>query len=251
MKRLILPILLINSAFAGTTTVKGISNIGASPDYLELQINVNTRCHESATESNLSITESSKQISDFLKANIDLTSGDQLSVVPGMTLKKTEKEYVRGDTRIICENKWSGSRKITAKFAQVEKINNIYPSLIELIDTISNGNGSSRGELLIAVGNPIPRLMPETIESMETQALKESLVKASELFEVMKETCQLENASIVEISKSSPVSRPYRDQTNNGSEISFEQQYVHLAYNITFSFDNLSGSCSLNSDLLQ
>ena len=47
--------------------------------------------------------------------------------------------------------------------------------------------GKREGIITATIGSPIARLLPETIESMEEVALKESLVNASKKFRVIKQ----------------------------------------------------------------
>ena len=113
--------------------------------------------------------------------------------------------------------------------------------------------GKREGIITATIGSPIARLLPETIESMEEVALKESLVNASKKFRVIKQLWNLVNPSIAEISESSAVPRNYRDDVGSNSganSLNFALQYVHLSYTITFDFENTNASCSEESILL-
>jgi uncharacterized protein YggE len=260
MKTIILSMLLVPVSFAGSINVKGISNIGTTPDYIELKIQSIAKCFKTAKESNTAVGELSSKVQDVLKKHIDLKGGDQLVVTAGRSVRQNEIERHidpmtnRGSNRVICEKGWKSSRDIIVKFTNLSAFEALNPELLDLIDLAELEQRSlDNGIISAIVGEPVPRLKVETTEGLEEQALKEALINASNKFQTIKELCDLQNASISGISESSSVVRPYQDGTGSGSSndsLNFALQYIHLAYNISFSFDNTSGACSEQSSLL-
>lgn len=228
MKKIILGMLLMTNVFAGTMTVKGISNIGQSPDYIELKLSVISKCFKSAEESRKAVETSSQKLRKLIAQEI---SG-------------------RAEVSTLCEKGWRSSRQIIAKFSDLNLFESLNPKILSEIDQIElEQRVTNKGMVNIKLHAPIPRLMPETSADMEEQALKESLINASKKFEIVKDLCSLVNVSIESISNASSVIRPYRDQTEvNDDGLNFALQYVHLAYNITFSFENTTGSCAMTVD---
>ncbi len=256
MKKIILGMLLTTNVFAGTMTVKGISNIGQSPDYIELKLSVISKCFKTAEESRKTVEESSKKLRELIVQEISIVAGDQLVITAGNSQRQDEKITIRdensgrSETRALCEKGWRSSRQIIAKFSDLNLFESLNPKILSEIDQIElEQRVTNKGMVNIKLHAPIPRLMPETSADMEEQALKESLINASKKFEIVKDLCSLVNVSIESISNASSVIRPYRDQTEvNDDGLNFALQYVHLAYNITFSFENTTGSCAMTVD---
>jgi hypothetical protein len=253
MKTLLLSLLtvLTVNAWAGRTTVRGISNIGQSPDYLELELNLKSNCYATAEASNKAIDE----LADKLIAEIEShTQSDPDNIIlksAGISERKDvfKQEYdpkLERDISVeVCKDGWFGSRKIVAKFSDVSLFEQMNPSLLAIMDTLVND------KLEAKIKKPIPRLLPETIRSMEDQALEEALVVASRKMQIMKRVCQLQNVQITDIGEAGGVARSYRDPVNSApSSINFEDQYVHIGFRITFEFTNTSGSCQATGSLL-
>lgn len=256
MKKIIFSMLLTTNVFAGTMTVKGISNIGQSPDYIELKLSVISKCFKTAEESRKAVEDSSKKLRQLITHEISLDKGDQLVITAGNSQRQDETVTVRNEIsgrseiNTLCEKGWRSSRQITAKFSDLNLFESLNPRLLSEIDQIEiDQRVNNKGMVNVKLHPPIPRLMPETIAHMEEQALKESLINASKKFETVKDLCSLVNVSIESISNARSVIRPYRDQTDiNDDGLNFALQYVHLAYNITFSFENTTGTCAVSLD---
>ncbi len=252
-KTLLMSLFLAGSTMAGTMSVKGISNIGQTPDYIELKISTLGKCFDSAKNSNLAAESAATKLRKVLVNHIDIEGGDQLVVTAGHSAR--QKETItsispitnRRETSVVCEKGWRSSRDIIVKFANLHLFETLNPRLLDLVDHIElEQRINNEGIVSATIHAPIPRLTPETTAQMEDQALQESLVNASNKFQTVKRICNLVNVSIENISEASSVIRPYRDGTgagNSDNSLNFALQYVHLAYNITFSFDNTSGSC--------
>jgi hypothetical protein len=260
MKALIINLLLIPVSLAGTINVNGVSNIGKTPDYIELKVNSVAKCFNTAKESNDAAQSLSIKLQDLIKRHIDISSGDQLVVTTGRSSRKDETTSIfdnssnRNRTVTLCKKGWRSSRSIIAKFSDLEAFESLNPELLDLIDKVElDQRANNNGIITATVDEPIARLMPETTDAMEEQALKEALINASDKFQTIKNLCDLQNASISGISEGRAVVRPYRDDTGSGGDsdsLNFALQYVHLSYNITFSFDNTSGTCADQTSIL-
>jgi hypothetical protein len=233
--------------------VKGVSNLGQIPDYLELKVSTLGKCYKSAKESNSAAEKALARMKLIIQDQIKVSSGDQLIVTAGRSSRQKETTSIfnaannRNETLTLCEKGWRSSREIIIKFSDLNLFELLNPKLLSLIDEIELENRvDEKGSISATIHAPIPRLMPKTIIGLEENALKESLINASKKFQIVKNLCNLVNVSIEEINEASSVIRHYRDgsddNTGDGS-LNFALQYVHLAYNITFSFDNTSGEC--------
>lgn len=252
MKKLfLLPLsLLCMNTMAGTTTVRGISNIGQTPDYLELNINVSSKCHESAEASNNDVNTLSTSLRDIIFAFTGSDPENTLVVQAGLSERKDvikykyNEELQKNEEIVICKDGWFSSRKVVAKFTNTGLFERMNPALLFAIDQAVND------KLEASIQRPIPRLLPESTRAMQDQALEEALIDASRKMQIMKRVCGLENVQITDISEARGVALPYKDQVKDNGNISFIDQYVHLAFNITFEFTNTSGVCSAAESLL-
>lgn len=254
---LFIGLILSTASIAGTMTVKGVSNIGQAPDYLELKVSTLGKCFKTAQESNAAAEQSILRLKEIVENHIEKEIGDQLILTAGQSARQRETQTIlnsqtnRNETSVVCEKGWRSSRELIAKFANLNAFEEMNPKLLEVIDDIElESRVNEKGVVAATVHAPIPRLMPETTSALEENALKESLINASKQFQIVKSLCDLVNVSIKEIGKASSVVRPYRDGTDpteTSEGLNFALQYVHLAYNITFSFENTSGECAVDS----
>jgi len=257
MKQLLFSLFLIQAAFSGTMTVKGISNIGKAPDFVELRLEAVSKCFLTAKESNKAVSDLNVKIQKILKKHTNLENGDQLIVVPGISSRQDETKSVfdsstgRNRSVTVCEKGWRSSRSIISRFSDLTAFELINPDVFDLIDKVeSKQRAENNGVVSLSISQPLARLLPETIESMEELALKESLSDASDKFQVVKELCDLKNASISKIEEAGQIIRPYSDNTSRDTSVDdlhFSLQYVHLAYNITFHFESAGDTCGENT----
>jgi hypothetical protein len=254
--------LISSTVFAGTVTLKGVSEISEGPDYVALSIKVQTKCYSTAIQSNQDIVKLSMGLQNIIKQHLSFEKGDEMFVRAGLTTRRRETTVTydeltrRSHTKVLCEKGWTSSRTIDLKFGNMYLWNTLNPALLEHIDALEkNSTPDQKAFVKATIFEPRPRLNRDTEMMMKEQALGEALSDASNKFQIIKRLCKLENAKITALSENSRVilTRGGKRVDYSTTEVLiFDDLKVHLSWSVTWEFENSSGKCdNFIADLIQ
>lgn len=247
MKKILLLSLISFQSLAGTLTLKGISNLGLAPEFGALSVNITARCFSSGKEALEASRNATADILTHFKRHQDEFPEAKIQILnPGPSLSYSDIQTIhtyndlgQRVSEVLCRDSFQVTQRVELRTSHIQDLAFVQA---DVVDSAPRG---VRAKVVVTSGAPRVALYPATVKAQEEKSIASALADASSKFQIIREKCSLDNASIQEIRPAGVVVRNYLDQPVNNpvNALSFEEIYVHQSFDVTFSFNNSTASC--------
>lgn len=257
MKKYLALLLMVTSpsVFAASAMLSGIGRVLSEPDYVELSIQVQSKCYSTPKDARQANDDAARKIVDFLNKKIQGSESYYNKVITLGGYTSPFQVYHRN--KILCENTFQKHNNITLRTQRVQDFEQLYDEIQK--EVYSHFTMQPRGMIessvtFVTMSQPSPRVSMERRQELEQKALTMALNDAKGKLTALFHEKPIENLKITEVSETAMASPPpvHYSPRSGGAEmmamkadaapapVQFDEQWIHKQVYIRFSFEDVT-----------
>lgn len=239
---------------AGEALIAGQGQVTSVPDYVEINITVDSKCYATPAEASKANDEAARKIVDFL--NNKVKRKDQYNkVISNGGYTSPFQVYVHD--KILCPNTFQKQNTITFR---TQDLNNIESLFFDIQNTVYQQFKGSEPTVIDApisyavISNPVPSLSASLRAQLERKAIALAFADAQAKLRALFGTYPLHNVKVTQASEFSPdepkpvfrsgnapmMARAVSEKFAQRAPVQFEDQTFEKTIYFTFVFDDIS-----------
>lgn len=247
-------ILLVPSlACAAQALIMGEGRMLSTPDFVELGIEVQSRCYSTPKDAREANDEAASKIVSYLNKHIQ-GEGYYNKVISEGGYTQPYSTYHRD--KVLCENTFQKNNSIRIRTQQVEDFQALFDGIQK--EVYKHFETQPRGLIessvtYVTMTSPQPQMSTDRKDKLERDAMSLALKDAQAKLQVMFADQPIKNLKITEISELQPNEPPPRPMMRNvqmmamdasGAEaapapVQFDDQWIHKTIYFRFTFDDV------------
>lgn len=250
------PLLLVAThTWAAEAVLSGQGKVLSAPDYVELNIQVQSLCYSSPDEARKVNDESARKIVSFLNTKVK-GEGYYNKVITLGGYTQPYQSYQQN--RIVCEGTFQKQNSITLRTQAVDDYEALYDEVQK--EVYKNFSIQPRGVVessttFVTMSTPVPSVSEEKRRELEQQAMTMAFVDAKAKLQAIFTDKTITNLKVVEVNElpiqSAPPPQIYQksqmrsmslaaEAGGGAAPVQFDDQWIYKTVYFRFSFDDLA-----------
>jgi uncharacterized protein YggE len=248
-------------AWGAQAVMSGQGRVLASPDYVELGIQVESKCFSTPAEARKANDEAAKKIVDFLNTKIKKDNHYNKVVSLGGYTNAYQQYY---QDKILCPNTFQKINNITFRTQEISNFEQLFDEIqsqvYQLFTTEPRGMIES-SVTYVTLSSPMANISDEKRAQFEQEAMAMALGDAKAKLMSLFGKDKIQNLKIIQVSELPPERpMPMGSRDNNApmammsaraeksvpAPIQFDTEWITKTVYFTFSFDDLTVAKRLN-----
>ncbi len=178
-KTVMLALLVAVNAWAGKFEIIGEGTAAKSAEFVRVNINVASECHQSALSARQAVDQLTQMVVVAL-AKYKTTIPEQLSVSPEANLQKLKITYINQQNVVVCDadHSWTSSTIVQFKLNNLQLLAELQDALLSLNGRTPSLSEINTERLTLSLATPIPGVLADTWDSMSDLALQRAHANA-------------------------------------------------------------------------
>jgi uncharacterized protein YggE len=245
---------IANLAFGAQAVMTGQGRVLASPDYVELVIQVESKCYNKPADARKANDEAARKIVDFLNTKIKKDNHYNKVISLGGYTNPYQMYY---QDKILCPNTFQKTNNITFRTQEITNFEALFDEIqtqvYQLFSTEPRGMIES-SVTYVTLSSPMPNLSDEKRAELEQQAMTMALGDAKGKLMALFGADKIQNLKIIQVSELPPEQpRPMFHAQDNApmammsaraeksapAPVQFDTEWITKMVYFTFGFDDL------------
>ncbi len=244
-----------STAFGAEAVIMGQGRVLANPDYVELGIQVESKCYSHPAEARKANDEAARKIVDFLNTKINKINkeNNHNKVISLGGYTSAYQQYYQD--KIVCPNTFQKTNNITFRTQEVENFELLFNEIQSQVYALFSAEPRGMMEssiTYVTLSSPIPNVSDQKTAELEQQAMSMALDNARSKLKALFGVEKIQNLKLRQVSEWAPEkSIPYaqapmammsgaRAEKSASAPVQFDREWVSKTLYFTFGFDDLA-----------
>lgn len=243
----------VGTTFGAEALIIGQGHVLSDPDYIELNITVDSKCYASPEDARKVNDEAARNIVNFLNSKIKVKTTYNTVISTGGYTMPYETYY---QNKYYCQNTFQKQNNITFRTQDVANFEALFNEIQNTVyKELSKGPSSFIGAPIsyAIISSPMPSVSQERRSILEQQALARAFEDAKSKLLSLLGNKKAQNLRLINVTEQTAVYRPvYRQRSapmayaagamNEASPapVQFGEEEINATVNFKFSFDDIS-----------